>query len=199
MAQGVTRIVPKFWPQHLFKLNSNNGPSPGHFNLGSDRRYTCSGLLLMVSWWVPDLPKACRPNFNNGLGGDSNSGLVLGPSVYLNPTRITAPGPLQSCVRWSLHICSSLLFMISWWLHSDLSKQIRLWCTCTNTGHVNIFGSVNTIRLRCQGWSMSKGWCHLSVNTISKNQSIAWYACKASLGKGRYVRLNELKTRRSVC
>ena len=40
-----------------FKLNSNNGPSPGHFNLGSDRRYTCSGLLLMVSWWVPHLPR----------------------------------------------------------------------------------------------------------------------------------------------
>ena len=25
---GVTRIVPTFWPQHLFKLNSNNGPPP---------------------------------------------------------------------------------------------------------------------------------------------------------------------------
>ena len=24
---GVTRIVPTFWPQHLFKFNSNNGPS----------------------------------------------------------------------------------------------------------------------------------------------------------------------------
>ena len=44
---GVTRIVPTFWPQHLFKLNTNNGPSPGHSNLGSDGRYTCSGLLLM--------------------------------------------------------------------------------------------------------------------------------------------------------
>ena len=31
------------------------------------------------------------------------------------------------------------------------------------------------------------------------NQSVAWYACEASLGKGRYVRLNEWKTRRSVC
>ena len=31
---GVTRIVPTFWPQHLFKLNSNNGPSPGHSNVG---------------------------------------------------------------------------------------------------------------------------------------------------------------------
>ena len=32
-----------------------------------------------------------------------------------------------------------------------------------------------------------------------KNRSVAWYACEASLGKGRYVRLNEWKTRRSVC
>ena len=74
---GVTRIVPTFWPQHLFKFNSNNDPSPGHSNLGSDGRYTCSGLLLMDSWWVPYLPKGCRPDFSNGLGGDSNSGPVL--------------------------------------------------------------------------------------------------------------------------
>ena len=31
------------------------------------------------------------------------------------------------------------------------------------------------------------------------NQSVAWYACEASLGKERYVRLNEWKIRRSVC
>ena len=27
----------------------------------------------MVFWWVPYLPKGCRPDFNNGLGDDSNS------------------------------------------------------------------------------------------------------------------------------
>ena len=48
----VTRIVPTFWHQHLFKFNTNNGPSPSHSNLGSDRRYTCSSLPVMV-WWVP--------------------------------------------------------------------------------------------------------------------------------------------------
>ena len=42
----------------------------------------------MVSWWVPYLPKGCRLDFNNGLGGDSNSGPVLAPGVYLSPTRI---------------------------------------------------------------------------------------------------------------
>ena len=33
----------------------------------------------------------------------------------------------------------------------------------------------------------------------SKNQSVASYACEASLGKERYVGLNEWKIRRSVC
>ena len=36
--------------------------------------------------------------------------------------------------------------MVSWWLHSDVSKHIRLWCTCTkqsgaparNTGHADV-------------------------------------------------------------
>ena len=53
--------------------------------------------------------------------------------------------------------------MISWWLHSDVSKQIGLRCTCTkqsgaptpNTGHVDVVGSVNTIRLRRYGWNTS--------------------------------------------
>ena len=53
--------------------------------------YIYSGLLLMVSWWVAYLPKACRPDFNNGLVGDSNSGLVLASGVYLSPTCIMAP------------------------------------------------------------------------------------------------------------
>ena len=74
---GLIRMVPIFWPWHLFKFNSNNGPSPGHANLGSDGRYTCSSLPLMV-WWVPYLNKSCMPAFNNGLG-DSNSGHVLAP------------------------------------------------------------------------------------------------------------------------
>ena len=45
----------------------------------------------MDSWLVPYLPKGCRPDFNNGLGGDSNSGPVLASGVYLSPTRIIAP------------------------------------------------------------------------------------------------------------
>ena len=97
---GVTRMVPTFWSQHLFKLNSNNGPSQCHSNLGSDGRYTCSGLLLMVSWWVPHLPKDCRPDFNNGPGGDSNSGPILASwRLFESDSNNVPPGPLQSCVR----------------------------------------------------------------------------------------------------
>ena len=106
---GVTRIVPTFWPQHLFKLNLNNGPFPGHSNLGSDGRYTCSGLLLMDSWWMPYLPKT---DFNNLLGGDSNSGPVLAPSVYLSPTRIMAPPQATPilCQMKSTYLFKSLIY-----------------------------------------------------------------------------------------
>ena len=71
-------------PQRLFEFDSNNG------SLVSDRVYICSGLIPIVSWRVPYLPKGCRPAFNNGLEGDSNSGSVP-PGVYLSPTRIMAP------------------------------------------------------------------------------------------------------------
>ena len=37
------------------------------------------------------LAKGCRPDFNNGLRGDSNSGPILPPGVYSSLTRIMAP------------------------------------------------------------------------------------------------------------
>ena len=92
----------------FFKSNSNNGPYPGHSNLGSDERYTCSSLpfmvwwvpyltrapgltSIMVSWQVPYLPKSRKPDFNDGLGGDSNSGPILAPGVYLSKAQIMSP------------------------------------------------------------------------------------------------------------
>ena len=48
----MTSVMP---PEHSF--NSNNSPSPGHLNLAG----AISGY---------------RPDFNNGLRGDSNSGLI---------------------------------------------------------------------------------------------------------------------------
>ena len=112
----MTRIAPTFWPQHLFKFNSNNGPSPCHSNLGSDGRYTCSSLPLMV-WWLPYLNKDCRLDFNNGLGGDSNSGPVLAPWRLFESDSNNGPSPGQSSlVSDEVYICSSQLLMISWWL-----------------------------------------------------------------------------------
>ena len=87
---GVINSGPILALQRLFESDLNNGPSPSHSNLVSDGIYIYSGLLLMVSWWVPCLSKGYRPDFNNGLVGDSNSGSVLAPGVYLSPTRIMA-------------------------------------------------------------------------------------------------------------
>ena len=108
---GVTRIVPTFWPQHLFKLNSNNSPSPGHSNLGSDGRYTCSGLLLMVPCWVPHLPKGCRPDFNNGLEGDLNSGPVLAPRrLFDSDSNNGLPATLILCQMKSIYLFKSPIY-----------------------------------------------------------------------------------------
>ena len=38
-----------------------------------------------------------------------------------------------------------------------------------------------------------------TLDVSNPNQSVVWYACEASLGKERYVKLNEWKIRRSVC
>ena len=107
----MTRIMPTFWPQHLFKFNSNNGPFPGHSNLGSDGRYTCSSLLLMV-WWVPYLNKGCRPDFNNGLGGYSNSSPVLTPWRLFESDSNNGPSPDHS----NLVSDKYTSVQVSWWL-----------------------------------------------------------------------------------
>ena len=105
----------------------------------------------MVSWWVPYLPEGCRPDFNNGLGGDSNSEPVLGPSVYLSPTRIIAPSRATSIMcqmKYTSFQVSYLRFPGGYHIwpraprltsimaqepdfNSDVCKQIRL---CTGSG-----------------------------------------------------------------
>ena len=65
----------------------------------------------------------------------------------------------------------------------------------------------STIRLGRYGWNTSK---EVSLRRKTKkeknkveeiqlaklvNQSVAWYACEASLGKEKYVRLNEWNTK----
>ena len=76
--------------RRLFETDVNNDPPQANPNPVSDGEYICSGLLLMVFWWVPYLSKGRMSDVNNGPGGDSNSGLILAPGVYLSPTRIVA-------------------------------------------------------------------------------------------------------------
>ena len=59
----------------------------------------------------------CRPDFSNGLGGDSNSGPILGPQRLFEPDSNNDPSPGHSnLVSDEVYICLSLLLMISWWL-----------------------------------------------------------------------------------
>ena len=63
--------------QRLIKSDLNNGPSPSQsfvrWSIHLFRSPTYGFLVGAIS------PKGCRPDFNNDLGGDSNSGPVLGP------------------------------------------------------------------------------------------------------------------------
>ena len=103
--------------QHFFESNLNNSPSPKHSNLVSDRVYICSGLLLMVSSWLPYLLKDCKPDFNNGLGGDSNGGSILTSQHLFESDSNNGPSLGHSFLASDeLYICSSIFFMISWWL-----------------------------------------------------------------------------------
>ena len=103
MASEVTQIVAPFCPPgRLFKSDSNNGPSPGHLNLACVRwSYICSCLLLMVSWQVPYLAKGCRPDFNNGLRGDSNSGPFLPRRLFKSNSN---NGPSPGHLNLELHL-----------------------------------------------------------------------------------------------
>ena len=44
-------------PRRLFETYVNNDPPQAIPNLVSDGEYICSGLQLMVFWWVPYLSK----------------------------------------------------------------------------------------------------------------------------------------------
>ena len=77
-------------PRRLFETDVNNDPPQAIPNPVSDGEYICSGLLLMVFWWVPYLSEGCMSDVNNSPRGDSNSGPILAPAIYLNLTRIMA-------------------------------------------------------------------------------------------------------------
>ena len=114
---GVINSGPILALQCLFESDLNNGPSPSHSNLVSDGIYIYLGLLLMVSWWVPYLPKDCRTDSYNNLVGDSNSGPVLARRRLFESDSNNGPSPGHpNLVSDEVYICSSPLFMIFWWL-----------------------------------------------------------------------------------
>ena len=66
----------------------------------------------MDSWRVPYLPKDCRPDFNNGPTGDSNSGPVLAPRRLFESDLKMAP--LQAtpilCQMKSIYLFKSSIY-----------------------------------------------------------------------------------------
>ena len=74
MTSEMTRIVAPFWAPSVYSSLTRIMPPPQAISILS---YICSCLLCMVSWQVPHLAKGCRPDFNDGLRGDSNSGPIL--------------------------------------------------------------------------------------------------------------------------
>ena len=106
----VTRIVAPFSPQCLFKSDSNNGPSPGHFNLVSNGVTSVQVFYFMVSWQVPYLAKGCRPDFNNGLGADLNSGPNLTPRHLFTSNLNNGPSPGHSNTELQTLIIAHKLF-----------------------------------------------------------------------------------------
>ena len=109
----VTQIVPTFWSQHLFKFNSNNGPSQA-IPILAQMEDTPAQVSQLWSGGVPYLNKGCRPDFNNGLGGDSNSGLILVPWHLFESESNNGPSLGHSnLVSDAVYISSSLLLMIS--------------------------------------------------------------------------------------
>ena len=63
----------------------------------------------MVSWQVPHLSTGSRPDFNNDLGADSNSGPVLGPGVYLSLIRIVT-SPWATSILCQIHLFRSPVY-----------------------------------------------------------------------------------------
>ena len=86
----------------------------------------------MDFWWVPYLPKGCRPDFNNGLGGDSNSGPVLAPRRLFESDSNNGPSPGHSnLVSDEVYISVQVFYLWFPGGYNDFStdvigKQIRL-------------------------------------------------------------------------
>ena len=70
MTQEMILIVVAVWPCGVYSKSTwIMTPSPSHSHHEWDREYICSGLLLMVFWWMPYLSKGRMSDLNNGPEG----------------------------------------------------------------------------------------------------------------------------------
>ena len=122
---GDSNSDPVLAPWRLFRSDSNNGPSLGHANLVSDELYICSGLLFMMSWWLPYLAKGLEPDFNNGPRNQLNGSRSLDPRRLFETDLNNGPSQaIPNPVSDEVDIFSGLLLMVFWWV-SYLSKGRR--------------------------------------------------------------------------
>ena len=109
--RGDSNSGPILPPRRLFKSDSNNGPSPGHLNLVSDRATSVHVSYLWFPGRCHIWPRSAGPTSIMGSEVTQISGPTLAPGVYLSPTRIMAPLKAISILSY---ICSYLLLMVSW-------------------------------------------------------------------------------------
>ena len=153
----------------------------------------------MLSWQVPYLAKDHRPDCNNSLGGDSNSGHILALGAYSNLTQI--PRPFHFCVRLS-YICSSLLLMLSWQVpylakghrpefnnspggYSNNGRVLaprRLFESDSNNGHFNfVSNGVTAVQVsylcfpgRCHFWPRFTGLTSIMAQEVTQIMAAFW-------------------------
>ena len=127
----------------------------------------------MVSWWVPYLPKGCRLDFDNGLGGDSDSCPVLASGVYLSPTQIMAPPQATRILSQMKYTSGSscdefqhIKFCVgaNFWMYSAFFLTLPVWEFYWNLAFVNF---ITLIALRWFGQFIMSGQLFLEIKLIA--------------------------------
>ena len=94
----------------------------------------------LQTWLQPYLPKGCRPDFNNGLGGDSNSGPVLVHRRLFKSDSNNGPSPgHSSLVSDEVHISVQVSYLWFPGGYNDFSKytnKLELPSPARESGHV---------------------------------------------------------------
>ena len=76
-------------PRCLFVTNVNNDPPQAILNPVSDGEYICSGLLLLVFWWVPNSSTVSLFLFNPSSQTVPIQSFISNCSTFLQRTKQT--------------------------------------------------------------------------------------------------------------